>query len=70
MQKGMGGKMINAAMIPDARRIRQSDLISESILDTPINIVGAGGIGSLTTLALAKVGFKHIRVCFLLRFRI
>jgi molybdopterin/thiamine biosynthesis adenylyltransferase len=41
---------------------RQSGLIDESIFDTPITVIGAGGIGSFTVLALAKCGFKHIAV--------
>lgn len=42
--------------------IRQSDIIPERVLDTPINIVGAGAIGSFTTLSLAKMGFFNIHV--------
>ena len=44
------------------RRIRQSGLIDENILHTPITVVGAGGIGSLTVMALTKVGFDKILV--------
>ncbi len=39
---------------------RQMDLIPMSVLDTPINIIGAGAIGSFTALALAKMGFHNI----------
>lgn len=39
---------------------RQLDLIPLDILDTPINIIGAGAIGSFTALALAKMGFHNI----------
>lgn len=46
----------------DERRMRQTDLVSEDILSVPIVIVGAGGIGSLTTLAFAKVGFHDLHV--------
>lgn len=42
--------------------IRQYDLVDSKILKTPITIVGAGAVGSWTTLALAKMGFEHIRV--------
>ena len=42
--------------------IRQSDLIPESVLTKKINIIGAGAIGSFTTLALAKMGFTNIVV--------
>jgi len=41
---------------------RQLGLVDSSIFDTPITVVGAGGIGSFTTLALAKIGFKNIAV--------
>lgn len=39
---------------------RQMDLIPLSVLSTPINIIGAGAIGSFTALALAKMGFENI----------
>ena len=39
---------------------RQMDLIPLHVLDTPINIIGAGAIGSFTALALAKMGFNNI----------
>jgi len=42
--------------------VRQSDLIPEKILKTPITVIGAGAIGSWTTLALAKMGFSDITV--------
>ena len=42
------------------RFIRQSGLIDSEIFSIPINIIGAGGIGSFTTLALAKCGFEDI----------
>jgi tRNA A37 threonylcarbamoyladenosine dehydratase len=41
---------------------RQADLVDSKIFDTPCTIIGAGGIGSFTTLALAKMGFKEIYV--------
>ena len=44
------------------RFIRQSGLVDSSIFSTPICIIGAGGIGSFTTLALAKIGFTDIHV--------
>lgn len=44
------------------RHIRQTDLVSEKILSTPITIIGAGSIGSFTTLALAKCGFHDLTV--------
>lgn len=39
---------------------RQMDLIPLEVLDTPINIIGAGAIGSFTALSLAKMGFNNI----------
>lgn len=46
----------------NAHLTRQLDLIPLDILDTKINIIGAGAIGSFTTLALAKMGFNNITV--------
>lgn len=48
--------------ITDNRHIRQSGLVDESILNTPITIVGAGAIGSFVALALAKCGFHSMTV--------
>lgn len=41
---------------------RQHGTLPESVLSTRVTIVGAGGIGSWTTLTLAKLGFKHLEV--------
>lgn len=41
---------------------RQMDLIPLAVLNCPINIIGAGAVGSFTALALAKMGFKNILV--------
>lgn len=41
---------------------RQADLVNAEIFNTPITIIGGGGIGSFTTLALAKMGFGDIVV--------
>lgn len=41
---------------------RQLDLITPDELDFPILVIGAGGIGSWTTLALAKMGCTNITV--------
>lgn len=47
----------------DKRRIRQLDLISLSSLEnSDFSVVGAGGIGSPTILALSKMGAKYINV--------
>lgn len=48
--------------LPNAHLTRQYDLIPEAILDTPVTIIGAGAIGSFTTLALAKMGFWNLSV--------
>ena len=40
---------------------RQLDLVMPSDLNFPILIVGAGGIGSWATLALAKMGCSNIQ---------
>lgn len=42
--------------------IRQQDIIAEKNLGTEITVIGAGAIGSMTTLLLAKSGFSNIRV--------
>ena len=41
---------------------RQKDLVNERIFSTSIIVIGAGAIGSFTTLALAKMGFGDITV--------
>jgi len=41
---------------------RQSDLIPAQVLTTPITVVGAGAIGSMVVLTLAKMGFNDITV--------
>lgn len=40
------------------RLVRQSELIPFETLDKRITIVGAGAIGSFTSLSLAKIGFQ------------
>lgn len=42
--------------------VRQSDIIPEAVLKTPITIIGAGAIGSFVVLALSKMGFSNIHV--------
>jgi molybdopterin/thiamine biosynthesis adenylyltransferase len=46
----------------NAHLTRQINLIPMSILEEPITIVGAGAVGSFTTLSLAKMGFTNITV--------
>ena len=41
---------------------RQIDLVPPTILSTPVNIIGAGAIGSWTALALAKMGFTNLTI--------
>ena len=41
---------------------RQMDIIPVEVLGTPINIIGAGALGSFTALQLAKMGFANIKV--------
>ena len=42
--------------------VRQQDLIPASALATRISVVGAGGVGSSSVLAVAKMGFHTIQV--------
>ncbi len=42
--------------------MRHFDLIDFDKLETPITVIGAGGIGSWTVFALAKMGFTNITV--------
>jgi len=42
--------------------LRQLDLVTPKELDFTITVIGAGGIGSWTTLALAKIGCRNITV--------
>lgn len=42
--------------------IRQSGLIDATKLNFPILVVGAGGIGGWTTLALCKMGCQDVRI--------
>ncbi|MBI3954364.1 MAG: ThiF family adenylyltransferase [Chloroflexi bacterium] len=41
---------------------RQQDIVSSDELDVPIVVIGAGGIGSPTVLALAKMGCTQLTV--------
>jgi hypothetical protein len=50
-------------MTPDMDFWRQLDIVSPSAFENlHVTVIGAGGIGSPTTLALAKMGVQHIRV--------
>lgn len=54
--------MNNGAFSENQHLTRQMDIIPLETLDTPINIIGAGAIGSFTALNLAKMGFNNITV--------
>jgi len=41
---------------------RQLDIIPVEVLNLPITVIGAGAIGSMTVLNLAKMGFSEIKV--------
>lgn len=41
---------------------RQLDLLPLTVLDKSITIIGAGAIGSFTTLSLVKMGFQNVTV--------
>lgn len=41
---------------------RQLDIIPNNMMEVPIHIIGCGGIGSWTTLTLAKMGCSNITV--------
>lgn len=43
-----------------ARGSHQIDLLSPEVTSIPIRVIGVGGIGSFTVLALAKMGFTNI----------
>lgn len=42
--------------------MRQSDLITKEAMRTPITVIGAGGIGSHTIMALARMGYYNLTV--------
>lgn len=46
----------------DLSQIRQKGSITTNILEVPIQLIGAGGIGSFTALALMKMGFHAINI--------
>lgn len=41
---------------------RQTDLVDSETLETPITLIGCGGIGSFSALALAKMGCGHLTI--------
>lgn len=42
--------------------LRQLDLVRPEALETPVHLVGCGGIGSFAALALAKLGCVHLHL--------
>jgi len=46
----------------DQKYVRQKDIIPLELFQERITVIGAGAVGSSTVLALAKTGFKRIRV--------
>lgn len=52
----------NQNMLKPEHYIRQTGLINPMLLDIPIVVVGAGGIGSWTCLALGKLGCQNVTV--------
>jgi len=48
--------------LKNAHLTRQADLIPNEALETKINIIGGGAIGSFTALALVKMGYTNITV--------
>ncbi len=42
--------------------LRQLDLVKPEALETPMHLVGCGGIGSFAALALAKMGCLHLHL--------
>ncbi len=47
---------------PDQKYVRQRDIIPETILETPITLIGAGAVGGTTAFFLSKTGFCNLRV--------
>ena len=41
---------------------RQTDLVDIEALETPVTLIGCGGIGSFAAIALAKMGCVHLTV--------
>ncbi len=41
---------------------RQTDLVDSEALETPLALIGCGGIGSFSALALAKMGCVHLTI--------
>jgi molybdopterin/thiamine biosynthesis adenylyltransferase len=40
--------------------LRQLDLVKAEALETPVHLIGCGGIGSVVALALGKLGCSHL----------
>ncbi len=53
---------MNHVSLTNEHLTRQMDLIPSEVLDIPITVIGAGAIGSFTTLQLVKMGFTNLEV--------
>lgn len=47
---------------PDQKYVRQRDIIPDTILETPITLIGVGAVGGTTAFFLAKTGFYNLKV--------
>lgn len=48
--------------VPEGQYLRQLDIFDPTLHNVPVTVIGAGGIGGPTVLALAKLGVSKIRV--------
>jgi molybdopterin/thiamine biosynthesis adenylyltransferase len=46
----------------DVEFLRQLDLVRPETLETPVHLIGCGGIGSFAALALGKLGCAHLHL--------
>ena len=50
-------------MLPETTFHRQLAILPPDRAKTPITLIGVGGVGSVTALCLAKVGFENLTLC-------
>lgn len=53
---------MNPDIATETRYMRQSGFLATDMLNTKLNVIGAGAIGSFTALTLAKMGFNDLSV--------